>query len=534
MIKLGNRGGNFLLLSRFLLLQFVLLASGAYAAPATVERMEGLVMPGDVIKGHARFEAKCDKCHERFDKNSQSKLCRDCHELIDIDLKESKGFHGKINNVEERECHSCHTDHKGRDMDIIQLDIETFDHDRTNFKLNGVHASLACTDCHSKKNYFRLPKKSTCYDCHEQDDSHKGRMGKECKNCHTEEGFFPAYFDHDETEFKLKYTHNNVGCQYCHVNERYFNTPKNCYFCHYLDDTHEGDRGKKCEECHHEQRWSRIEFDHDKDTSFKLNHAHTRLLCKDCHEGNVFKDIVKLSCYSCHKVHDVHFGNYGKRCQVCHSERDWDDIRFEHDEDTSFKLKGEHKDLQCNACHKGDIFHEDLSGGCSQCHRLDDAHSGQVGEKCSNCHNEDSWINKVVFDHALTKFPLHGEHVLLTCEDCHTSGRYQDVEVDCISCHEKDDVHEEKLGKGCSLCHGPVHWMIWRFDHDKQSDFPLDGKHKDLDCHACHKEPVRVEIELAMDCYSCHRKDDAHDGQLGTKCEKCHITESFKTIKLKE
>jgi hypothetical protein len=98
----------------------------AWAAVNPMEKLEGLVMPGDVAQGHARFETKCDKCHEPFKKENQSKLCRECHEQIDNDIKKKKGFHGKLHNIRERECHTCHTDHKGRDMDIIQLDSEVF------------------------------------------------------------------------------------------------------------------------------------------------------------------------------------------------------------------------------------------------------------------------------------------------------------------------------------------------------------------------------------------------------------------------
>ncbi|WP_455221142.1 cytochrome c3 family protein, partial [Kaarinaea lacus] len=102
----------------------VLGASATTWAASPIERMEGLVMPGDLVQGHARFETKCDKCHESFDKTKQSKLCRDCHEQFDLDIKKKKGFHGNIHNIAKRECHSCHTDHKGRDMDIIELDPE--------------------------------------------------------------------------------------------------------------------------------------------------------------------------------------------------------------------------------------------------------------------------------------------------------------------------------------------------------------------------------------------------------------------------
>jgi len=505
----------------------------ASASVSPLERMEGLVQPGDVVQGHAHFETKCDKCHEAFDKSKQSRLCRDCHEQIDNDIKTKKKFHGRLHNIAKRECYTCHTDHKGRDMDIIQLNREIFDHRRTEFELKGMHQSTDCKLCHTKDKYYRIPKFG-CIDCHEKDDSHKGRMGEKCSNCHLELGWLPATFNHDKTDFPLRNVHQEVGCQFCHVNERYIKTPKNCYFCHYLDDVHKGDRGIKCHQCHHDEKWSRIEFDHDKDTDFTLNGAHQTLLCKNCHEKNIFKDEVKGVCYACHKVHDAHYGNYGKRCDSCHNEKKWRDVRFDHDQDTEFVLKGEHKELECAACHKGDLFAKKTPTECAECHRLDDVHDGQEGDQCATCHNESSWIKKVVFDHDITHFPLHGAHQFLTCEDCHASERFKDSEVRCIECHKADDVHKLKLGKNCELCHGPVDWLIWQFDHNNQTDYPLDGKHEGLDCHACHTQAVKDEIELPTNCFGCHEKDDNHAGQLGRQCEKCHVTKSFKEIKIRE
>jgi len=506
------------------------LSVNAIADVSPVERMESLVMPGKVIRGHARFESKCSKCHEVFNKRHQNTLCRSCHEQIDVDIKKQVHFHGKIFNVDKRECHSCHTDHQGRDADIIQLDEEMFDHGRTNFKLAGDHVSLTCKSCHKRSDFYRL-KKHDCIVCHEDDDSHKERMGEKCDNCHIEDGWLPAYFNHTKTDFPLRNNHLDVGCQYCHVNERYQETPKNCYFCHYLDDVHVGNRGIKCHECHDDERWSRIEFDHDEDTEYKLNHSHRKLLCEDCHEGDVFEDELKTSCHSCHKKHDTHYGQYGKKCGSCHSEKHWREVIFEHDKDTDFKLRGEHKDLSCTACHRGNMFDEEVDSECAECHKLDDAHAGQVGDKCSSCHNEESWIKKVVFDHDLTKFPLHGSHPLLSCEDCHASRRFQDAKIICDACHKKDDIHERKLGKNCEICHSASDWLIWSFDHD-DTDYPLDGAHDGLDCHACHDEAVVDEIELPTNCYGCHENDDNHSGQLGKRCEKCHVTKSFKDIEI--
>ncbi|MFV2056157.1 MAG: hypothetical protein ACC707_06790, partial [Thiohalomonadales bacterium] len=170
-----------------------LFTGSSFADVSPVERMESLVMPGKVIRGHSRFESKCSKCHEIFNKNKQNHLCRSCHEQIDQDIKKLTNFHGKIFNIKKRECNSCHTEHHGRDADIIQLDEEMFDHGRTNFKLAGDHVSLTCKNCHKRDNFYRLEKHS-CIMCHEDDDSHKERMGERCDNCHIEEGWLPAYF----------------------------------------------------------------------------------------------------------------------------------------------------------------------------------------------------------------------------------------------------------------------------------------------------------------------------------------------------
>ena len=187
---------NFFVVSLLFFLAIVAFPASAELSP--LQRMEGLVMPGEVIKKHARVEKQCDKCHEAFDRTKQNKQCMECHKEIAKDIKQQRGYHGKIIGVSERECRTCHTDHKGRDADIVQLDLELFDHDKTEFKLAGAHKSTECKDCHKKVGVYRQPEK-ICIDCHEKDDPHKERMGKKCENCHIEGAWLPARFDHSKT-----------------------------------------------------------------------------------------------------------------------------------------------------------------------------------------------------------------------------------------------------------------------------------------------------------------------------------------------
>ena len=89
----------------------------------------GQIMPGEVIQGHAKYEEQCDKCHVNFGKEHQSTLCLDCHKAIRDDVQSASGFHGRIENIAKRECKSCHSDHLGRDADIVHLDPLTSEAD---------------------------------------------------------------------------------------------------------------------------------------------------------------------------------------------------------------------------------------------------------------------------------------------------------------------------------------------------------------------------------------------------------------------
>ncbi|HQR47461.1 MAG TPA: hypothetical protein PK598_15790, partial [Thermoanaerobaculia bacterium] len=56
------------------------------------------------------------------------------------------------------------------------------------------------------------------------------------------------------------------------------------------------------------------------------------------------------------------------------------------------------------------------------------------------------------------------------------------------------------------------------FNHGAETGFVLDGKHRKIDCAACHK--VRSFLTLTPDCASCHK--DPHGGKLGATCGTCH------------
>ncbi|MDH5526508.1 MAG: cytochrome C [Nitrospirota bacterium] len=491
--------------------------------------LERLVMPGELISGHAKYEDTCTNCHKRFSKGVQNNLCLDCHKDVASDVGKKRGFHGRSPQVANQECQVCHTDHVGRSADVVGLNRETFDHNQTDYRLKGRHQRVRCDGCHKPDKKFR-DAPATCLACHKEDDAHDGRLGEKCEDCHSTAGWKKTAFDHDKTDFPLRDSHMDVACAMCHPGEKYKGVPDTCVACHKINDVHRGANGDKCEDCHTPDKWDRVRFDHDKDTDFPLKGSHKEVTCKACHTGDLYKDELKTDCHSCHKNDDEHKGRYGEKCDSCHTPRAWDRVIFDHDKDTDFRLKGAHEKARCRSCHKGVLYKEELKTDCYACHKGDDVHDGRQGENCAQCHRETGWRDQVRFDHDLTPFPLIGQHAVTPCEECHLDRRYVKTEGECYACHKKQDEHKRRLGSLCGTCHNPNGWPLWSFDHNRQTEFKLDGKHEGLDCLACHKTPSKKGVKQPNTCGACHLQDDVHSEQFGRDCGRCHTTESFSDI----
>ena len=73
----------------------VVVASALTSAAQSQNLFEQLVMPGPVVKGHAKLEKDCGKCHEPFSRKSQTRRCLDCHKEIAVDRTTGRGLHGR-------------------------------------------------------------------------------------------------------------------------------------------------------------------------------------------------------------------------------------------------------------------------------------------------------------------------------------------------------------------------------------------------------------------------------------------------------
>jgi hypothetical protein len=106
----------------------------------------------------------------------------------------------------------------------------------------------------------------------------------------------------------------------------------------------------------------------------------------------------------------------------------------------------------------------------------------------------------------------------------------------CASCHEPDSPHDNQFaGVACNDCHDESEWTETPgFDHD-QTDYPLTGRHVDVECLQCH-EPARPEEPASMifegtafgTCETCHA--DPHDGSFGAVCASCHSTAGWSSL----
>ncbi len=525
--------------------------------------------PGDLTSAHAELEGirNCTQCHTIGQKVENSK-CLDCHEDIQSLIDQKRGYHYS-SEVRGKDCVLCHSEHHGRNFDMMRFDEDNFDHDLTGYELTGAHDRIECRDCHKadyiadleikKRKETFLGLEHDCVSCHE--DVHQNTLStNDCARCHSTETFAPAeYFDHDDTEYPLVGKHADVECIECHQKEmrngkefqRFTGIEfNNCVSCH--DDVHEGNLGNNCKQCHNESSfnsWTRIgRFNHDR-TNFPLKGSHQRVDCRDCHDGDapveqIFQDLMGVQtndCISCHE--DVHDNKFGTNCAECHNEESFysvDTDEFDHDR-TDFALVGKHIVVDCRECHTESLTAPLPHNECAACHS--DYHEGEfmvngVGPDCAECHTEDGFEGSLytIEQHNASSYPLEGGHLATPCFACHLKEdkwRFRNIGEQCVDCHE--DVHAGYIpetyypDQDCETCHVVANWTDNIFDHSL-TNFELQGKHATVACMECHiadegaENPYEGFLFTPQECAECH--ENVHGDQFVengiTDCARCH------------
>ncbi|MEI7812221.1 MAG: cytochrome C [Ignavibacteria bacterium] len=504
------------------------------------------ISPGELTNDHSKLEgmSNCTNCHVIGAQVNNSK-CLDCHTEIKQSVSSGHGFHSS-DKVRGKNCWNCHSEHHGRNFNIIKFDKNSFDHSSTGFELTGKHSKAQCVDCHQSKNISNdgLKKKNKtylglstkCVSCHE--DNHLGALGDNCLKCHNISAFKPAAeFDHNQSKFRLTNAHLKVTCTQCHKpesrNGRNFQKFTslgfaNCSPCH--KDIHQDKFGRDCQKCHVTTSFKTVNkqnFDHDK-TDFKLLGRHESLNCNECHKKGFTVKIAFGKCYDCHK--DYHKGEFIRNgiqrdCKDCHTNNAFKPSTYTIEEHSKLKfaLQGNHLATSCQSCHLKDNNMKFLfaSSKCIDCHK--NIHGNEISaryindNRCENCHNEKSWLVSN-FDHKQTNFELTDKHATAKCKACHYNEsdkqfRFASLRPACESCHR--DVHQGQFNNGsvadCRRCHTTKDWHPSKFNHEL-TRFPLTGGHSDVKCVKCH--PVSESAGFA---YTKYKIPDF-------KCSNCHST----------
>lgn len=533
------------------------------------------ISPGPLSKAHESLSGstQCTACHA-FGKGSADLKCRECHTEIASEVSSGKGLHARFPNKEQ--CAQCHSEHNGEDFQLIRWlpSLKAFDHNQTGYSLQGKHAQIECSQCHTAA-HVRGPQQSQirmkdlnqtylglspdCIGCHQ--DPHKGQLGQNCLQCHNFVDWKAAEkFDHNKTRYPLTGLHVQIACEKCHTSAAPGGEPRftgipfaKCSDCH--TDPHHGAFAQSCETCHTTADWKKIpereRFDHSR-TKFPLLGKHTVVDCIQCHtEGNFNKPVAFAKCGDCHQ--DAHQGQFLDRndkgeCGSCHTVDGWKPSRFGVKEHglAPYPLLGKHADVTCDKCHvpagKETRYKIDYAK-CADCHQ--DVHGGQFAKapydgQCENCHAVKGFRPSTysIAMHQKSRFALAGAHLAVTCAECHTADRsgyakkivpYHFDDLTCTGCHQ--DPHGGKFNNemakrlpdgrsaGCQACHSVKSWLeLPSFDHSK-TDFPLVGAHAKVACQDCHK-PAAGESKLTeasfkatpARCSACHQ--DPHAGQF--------------------
>jgi hypothetical protein len=558
-----------------LILPIIIVAPGlAQLSPGPLSRghaaLEGLKNCNECHElGNREIGERCIACHQEIaaqrsggkglHRDAAHALCADCHtehQGTDYDLVHWRGGRDKFDHREtaweltgghaKLDCRKCH-----------------------NAKLVSDPAALRARGKDPDRTFLGLP--TECLACH--GDHHRGQLQtagavRACTACHDTARWKPVTsFDHQKTVFPLTGRHLKVDCAKCHpalpadANDRGLApTPKftpvahaACSDCH--KDPHVGQLGPDCTKCHATEGWKRISgagFDHTK-TRFPLVGRHGGVACADCH-GQGRQKPAFAACKDCHR--DAHNAAGLKRpdlltCETCHTVEGYAPARYglEKHAKSAYPLRGAHQAVPCLLCHKPlpeaagrqgpyarAVDLKPAAARCVDCHR--DPHEGQVDRfaadpaagACVVCHNETTW-RRVAFDHNRSEFKLEGRHAKVACTACHKAVVAKaekkkktllfKVEArHCGACHL--DVHKGQFADrpvqgtqipDCARCHVATDWLAEKFDHEKDSRFPLRGGHEKVACAKCHL-PIAADNPRLL-----------HYKPLPSECKACHINE---------
>ncbi len=490
---------------------------------------------------------KCENCHAaaawkpalRFDHSKtdypltgrhETVECNTCHlaSFLKLPLDKEGRPIPIYKPLAHKECSPCHADPHNGQLGLVcskchnteswtGMNQKKFNHDLTRYPLRGKHAALQCAQCHDPKSAWgKRPPFATCLSCHQ--DAHAGTAtlaGKvvDCAACHTVAGFHPSTYtveQHAASAYPLLGKHITVKCEACHAKNPPGVAPEKL--------------GK---------------------SGVLMRMAHDR-------------------CMSCHA--DAHGGQFAARpgrgaCEPCHRVDGWTPSTFTAKDHARLRLglEGRHAEIECAACHgparKGlpPLPGPDRIGtagtalvltdaSCTSCHF--DPHDGRFSSRgarpkkngCLACHDVRTFRPSTVdvAAHATFGFALEGAHRAVPCDACHQESKpaaprpsllllrpatpamlFALKDSRCEACHKSphgSQFARRRAGGACVFCHNEdVFKPASRFDHNRDSSYPLEGAHLRVPCAGCHPtrkdpagRPMVIYQPIPRDCKSCH------------------------------
>lgn len=262
---------------------------------------------------------------------------------------------------------------------------EGFDHDATQFPLQGFHKFVECEVCHVNGRFKGTP--TDCFACHGgssvipagSKSLHHIPTTNACADCHRSDAWDSVTrFDHSQT----------LGtCVQCHNGTVQPGKPAS----HVVSS-------EQCDSCHNTINWEMARFDHSGITA----------ACSSCHNNSTATGKP---------------GNHvitSAECDSCHTTRGWIPASFDHGSVTG----------NCSSCHNGSTATGKNSG-----HFV-------TNRECDYCHTTNRW-SPVTYQHQGSGYP--GNHARqLDCNDCHQGNVEVNVwtfpayQPDCAGCHAND------------------------------------------------------------------------------------------------
>ena len=486
----------------------------------------------DYVQHDNQFCLECHLMRDPFDafaKSAHQGLgCKACHRpnIVErsqmglaqiIENPDSIRVHAHVPN---EVCAECHID--GNPEEWVRV-ANTAGHRIHLESDDPALEGLNCVECHSSGVHEFTPSDQTCGQggCHEDSEIRLGKMAGltiHCSTCHD----FAAPL---EQESGAETVPASLQPQ-----------AQECLSCHQMrsmmaDMPADEPHGGECGACHnpHEQTTPRQAVQscasggcHSQPDTLTPYHRglDPGVLenCVACHAAHTFRVHPQTDCMDCHQgIHDD-----APRRVASAGSLDWLALAAHAPpQDTAGFRHGQHRGVECTACHSMERTHGALTvtslRDCRSCH-----HTEPVATPCSECHSAAEVRNlsfqvRRTLDIRLGRLnrptrtlPFdHRPHTQLQCSACHTDGMaLSAAAVNCSSCHL--DHHDAE--RSCIACHAEPREGA----HDAEVHLGCAGS----GCHAAAPAPVLAVPRTRDFCLACHQGLTEH--RPGRNCEACH------------